>query len=124
MYAAADYRYGDPMESGTASMEAITAIFDGPVCFLVAYAHIHKLAWEHPLMLILCTCQLYGLVWYTLQPIFDEAGFAGHFSSDPLLLWGIVVFFNSPWAIAPVILLWNSWKAIVKGMGGKSVKGA
>jgi hypothetical protein len=27
---------------------------------------------------------LYGLVWFTLQPIYSETGLAGHFSSDPV----------------------------------------
>ena len=117
MYAAGDYRYGSPMDSGTAGMEAITAILVGPFCFLAAFANLHKLSWEHPMMLVLCTCQLYGLAWFTAQPYFSEEGFEGHFAvHDPLLFWGIVVFFNAPWAIAPVILLVRSWKAVSKGM--------
>jgi hypothetical protein len=83
----ADYRYGDyggMMESGTHAMEVITALIDGPLCFLVAFAAAHDLSWRHPLQIILCTMQLYGLVWFTLQPIWSETGLAGHFSSDPV----------------------------------------
>jgi hypothetical protein len=83
----ADYRYGDyggMMESGTHAMEVITALIDGPLCFLVAFAAAHDLSWRHPLQIILCTMQLYGLVWFTLQPIWSDTGLAGHFSSDPV----------------------------------------
>lgn len=89
-----DFRYGDYgglMESGTHAMEVITAVIDGPLCFLVAFAAAHDLSWRHPLQLILCTMQLYGLVWFTLQPIWSDTGMAGHFSSDPVrqerLMW-------------------------------------
>ena len=72
------------MESGTTAMELITAVIDGPLCFLVAFAAAHNLSWRHPLQIILCTMQLYGLVWFTLQPIYSDTGLAGHFSSDPV----------------------------------------
>lgn len=87
MYAAADYRYGNyngMMESGTAAMEAITAVFVGPMCFLVALAASQNWGCRHPLQILLCTCQIYGLTWFTLQPIFSDTGIAGHFSSDPV----------------------------------------
>lgn len=72
------------MESGTAAMEAITAVLVGPLCFLVAYASSHGYSWHHPAQIILCTCQLYGLTWFTLQPLFTVHGLAAHFSSDPV----------------------------------------
>lgn len=84
-----DYRYGNyggQLESGTAAMEAITALVDGPLCFIVAYCAAHNHSWRHPLPILLCTMQIYGLVWFTLQPIFSETGLQGHFSSDPVRL--------------------------------------
>jgi cholestenol delta-isomerase len=65
-------------------MELITAVVDGPLCFLVAFAAAHDLTWRHPLQIILCTMQLYGLTWFTLQPFWSETGVSGHFSSDPV----------------------------------------
>lgn len=83
-----DYRYGHYgnglMESGTHAMEAITALIDGPLCFLVAFAAAHDYGCRHPLQIILCVMQLYGLLWFTLQPIYSDTGVAGHFSSDPV----------------------------------------
>lgn len=87
MYGAADYRYGDYnglMESGTTAMEAITALVDGPLCFLVVLASVQGWGCRHALQMILCTMQIYGLVWFTLQPIFSHEGFTHHFSSDPV----------------------------------------
>lgn len=82
-----DFRYGDyggMMESGTAAMEAITALIDGPLCILVAYAAVNDYNFRYPLQIVLCVMQLYGLTWFTLQPIFSDTGLAGHFSSDPV----------------------------------------
>lgn len=72
------------MESGTTAMEAITALIDGPLCFLVALAAVQDWGCRHPLQIILCVMQIYGLVWFVLQPIFSDTGAEGHFSSDPV----------------------------------------
>jgi cholestenol delta-isomerase len=96
------------MESGTHAMEAITALIDGPLCFLVAWSAVHDYGCRHPFQIILCVMQLYGLLWFTLQPIFSDTGMAGHFATDPNLFWGIAVGCNAPWAIFPAILLVQS----------------
>jgi cholestenol delta-isomerase len=117
MYAAADFRYGNYngwMESGTTAMEAITALVDGPLCFLVAVAATHEFSLFHPLQIILCTMQIYGLAWFTLQPIFSDIGFSAHFSPDPFLFWLIAFGANLPWAIFPTILLFESVVATSK----------
>ncbi len=82
-----DWRYGNyngMMESGTTAMEAITALIDGPLCFLVALAAVQDWGCRHPLQIVLCVMQIYGLVWFVLQPIYSDTGAAGHFSSDPV----------------------------------------
>lgn len=83
-----DFRYGDYgnglMESGTHAMEVITALIDGPLCFIVAFGAAHNHSYRHPLQIILCVMQLYGLLWFTLQPLFSDTGIEGHFSSDPV----------------------------------------
>lgn len=65
-------------------MEAITALIDGPLCILVAFAAVHDYGCRHPLQIILCTMQLYGLIWFVLQPVFSDTGIEGHFSKDPV----------------------------------------
>eukprot|EP01038_Epipyxis_sp_PR26KG_P009657 gene9657-13001_t len=120
LYAAADYRYGlynsekGLMESGTHAMELITTLIDGPLCFLVVICAAHNISFRHPLQLILCTMQLYGLIWFTLQPIYSDSGVEGHFSCDPKMFWLIAVGANAPWAIFPVLLLIQSVLAISK----------
>eukprot|EP00735_Rhodelphis_limneticus_P007128 TRINITY_DN19628_c0_g1::TRINITY_DN19628_c0_g1_i1::g.24546::m.24546 TRINITY_DN19628_c0_g1::TRINITY_DN19628_c0_g1_i1::g.24546 ORF type:complete len:242 (+),score=-5.07,sp/Q9FTZ2/EBP_ORYSJ/30.27/1e-18,EBP/PF05241.7/2.7e-36,DUF2781/PF10914.3/1.2e-05 TRINITY_DN19628_c0_g1_i1:100-726(+) len=108
-YGVADLRYGNPLETGTAAMEAITAVFDGPFCLMVAYGLIHNRSWWNPLMVIVCTMQLYGLTWFCLHPLFSKDV---HFSEDPFLFWVIAVAFNAPWAIFPLILLVKSFNNI------------
>lgn len=114
MYAAADFRYGvyegNGMESGTAAMEAITALIVGPLCFVVVYAAVHQLSYFHPLRLVLCTMQIYGLTWFTLQPLFAAGGLQEYFSSDQTLFWAIAVGCNAPWAIFPPILWYQSFR--------------
>lgn len=109
------------MESGTAAMEAITALVDGPLCFLVALAAVQNWGCRHPLQIVLCVMQIYGLVWFVLQPMYSDTGVAGHFSSDPVLfiflLFAIIVVdcrlsyvFLLPFVISVVPVLGNrSW---------------
>jgi cholestenol delta-isomerase len=127
MYAAADWRYGNyngVMESGTAAMEAITALVDGPLCFLVALAAVQNWGCRHPLQIVLCVMQIYGLVWFVLQPLYSETGVEGHFSSDPFMFWVIAVGCNAPWGIVPPILLAQSLWAASEGLAKKDKKDA
>jgi cholestenol delta-isomerase len=111
LYAAADFRYRRPLlEEGTAAMEAITALFDGPLCVLVAYGIVSQRIWRHPLQLILCVCHLYGLVWFTLHTFFSANPVA---TSDPFLFWVVFVGLNAPWSVFPSILLYKSFSHIV-----------
>lgn len=72
------------MESGTTAMEAITALIVGPLCMLIVLADVHGFSWMHPLRMVVCTMQLYGLTWFVLQPIFSLEGFEAHFATDPV----------------------------------------
>jgi len=117
MYAAGDFRYGIPLESGTAAMEAITAILEGPMCLAVVFAAVMNRSWRHPMQLILTTMQIYGLVWFAIHPYFTEEGYSGHFSADPILCWLVAFGANAPWGIFPPILWYKSFSAICKGMG-------
>ena len=123
LYGAADWRYGQYpgfmatpiMEPGTAAMEAITAVADGPLCILAALADVRGYTWLHPVRLIVCTMQIYGLVWFILEPIFG-GGMASHFPEDPFLFWGIAVGCNAPWGIVPPILWVQSWTQIMSAL--------
>ncbi|EQC38077.1 hypothetical protein SDRG_04507 [Saprolegnia diclina VS20] len=110
LYSASDYRYGYPMEEGTAAMETITALLDGPLCLLAAYAFVTNKSYYHPVALIVSIMQLYGLTWFCLHPLFSEHS---HVSSDPGLFWVICVGMNMPWSIFPSILAYTSFNEIV-----------
>lgn len=89
------------------------------MCFLTVFASVQNWGAHHPLQIILCTMQLYGLVWFTLQPVFSETGLEGHFSSDPTLFWLIAFGANAPWAVFPTILLATSVYEVSKKMAQK-----
>ena len=109
LYSASDFRYGFPMESGTAAMETITALIDGPLCFLAAYGFVHQKYWYHPIVLIVTVMQMYGLLWFTLHPWFEAAP---QVTSDPTLFWAILVGMNIPWGIVPPILFYKSYNVM------------
>ncbi|CAF1599937.1 unnamed protein product, partial [Didymodactylos carnosus] len=110
LYAASDNRYGHPLEAGTASMETITALVVGPLCIILAYSIVNGKSYRYPLQIIVCTCQIYGLIWFILQPEFTEGGLYSVASKDPFLFWVLFVGFNSPWAAFPPILLFKAFK--------------
>lgn len=113
LYAAADFRYQNPMDSGTAAMEAITAIIEGPMCLLVAYGMINNKQWRWPLQLIVTTMQMYGLIWFCIQPLWSEEGYSGHMATDdPFLFWVIAVGCNAPWGIFPPMLWLQAWRRL------------
>ena len=109
LYAAADFRYGRPLEAGTAAMECITSLVVGPLCVLLLYGLVLERPWRHALQVVLCTSQLYGLAWFVLHKEFYHLPVA---SDDPFLFWVVFVGLNAPWGIFPPILLYQSWKAI------------
>ena len=115
-YASGDLRYNHPMEPGTKAMEAITAVLEGPMCLLIAYGHIMKASWRHPLQLVITTCQIYGLVWFILHPMCDPKGHVDHITSDTFLFWFLVVGMNAPWGIVPPLLFYQSYRHIVQGL--------
>ena len=107
IYMVADWRYGNPMEPGTRAMEAITVLLDGPLCLLAAYAAVKDLPWRHPCQFLVCTMQIYGLIWFSLHPIFDRS--IQHLSTSPFLFLGVAFGLNGPWAIFPPMLWVQSW---------------
>ena len=109
LYAAADFRYGRPLEAGTAAMEWITAVIVGPLCALLVYAIVTDKPWRHALQITLCTAQVYGLVWFAVHPFFYHLPVA---SDDPFLFYFFFVGLNAPWGIFPPILLAKSFSAI------------
>ena len=114
IYMVADWRYGNPMEPGTRAMEAITSVMEGPLCLLVAYAAVTGKIWRHPAQLILTTCQIYGLIWFALHPMFDSS--IQHLSTTPFLFFAVAFGLNGPWGIFPPMLWVQSWRKILDSL--------
>jgi cholestenol delta-isomerase len=111
LYGAADFRYGRPLEAGTASMEMITALLVGPLCLMTAYGIVRDRPWRHIVQIVTCTCQMYGLTWFIFQPAFGS-GLHSVASDDPFLFWVVFVGLNAPWGIIPPILFIQSFAAL------------
>jgi len=111
LYGAGDLRYGRPLEAGTAAMEAMTAFITGPLCFAAAWSIVVHSAWRHILVLIASTCQLYGLVWFIIQPFFSSEKLV---SDDKVLFYTMVVGFNAPWGIIPPIMAYRSFRELLQ----------
>ena len=114
IYMVADWRYGNPMEPGTRAMEAITSVMEGPLCLLVAYAAVKNKIWRHPAQLIVTTCQIYGLIWFSLHPMFDSS--IQHLSTNPFLFFAVAFGLNGPWGIFPPMLWVQSWRKIMESL--------
>jgi len=64
-------------------MESITAVIDGPLCFLTVAAYLTRSPYRFALQLIVSLCQLYGDSLYLLTEVKDGfiSGFWIHFGS-------------------------------------------
>lgn len=110
-YALADKRWGvsDPT---IVSLEMLTVLIDGPLCFLLIYAIVKDKFYRHFIQIVLCVCELYGgwmtfcPEWLTKSENLDTSNF--------LYLWVYLVFFNGIWVVIPFYLLWHSWEEMKK----------
>jgi hypothetical protein len=96
LYSAGDFRYGRPLEAGTAAMEGITALIVGPLSLLTAIAIVRDWSIRHVLQLTVSTCQMYGLTWFMAQPVFAAVE---SLTTDPLLFWVVAFALNAPWYV-------------------------
>ncbi|TAQ89728.1 hypothetical protein B7494_g1930 [Chlorociboria aeruginascens] len=113
-YALGDSRYliSDPF---VLCMETVTAFTWGPLCFIVAIfiATTHPL--RHPLQIIVCVGQLYGLILYYATSMFDHYYKNLTYSRPEFLYFWVYYFFmNFIWMVIPGILLVHSVRTIAK----------
>jgi len=122
-YGKADTRwlYSD---SCVVSLEILTVVFDGTLCFVILYAMIRNKPYRHFWQIVLCVCELYG-GWMTFAPEWITGSKALN-TSNPLYLWVYLVIANGVWVIIPLLLIWQSYNAIVlppkNSFGGKKIK--
>ncbi|KAL3424763.1 3-beta-hydroxysteroid-Delta(8),Delta(7)-isomerase 2 [Phlyctema vagabunda] len=113
-YALSDSRYltSDPF---VLCMETVTAFTWGPLCFVVAAMIPNEHSLRHPLQIIVCVGQIYGLILYYATSMFDHY-YRGVAYSRPefLYFWFYYFFMNFIWMVFPGILLVSSVRTISK----------
>ncbi|KAH7322693.1 Emopamil-binding protein [Stachybotrys elegans] len=109
-YSLSDSRYLT-QDSFVVCMEAITALFWGPLSFYCAYCILVDHPHRHPVQLIVSLGQLYGDVLYYATCLFEHTVY-GIFYCRPesFYFWAYFVFCNAFWIVIPLILLWGSVK--------------
>ncbi|RFU30480.1 hypothetical protein B7463_g5845, partial [Scytalidium lignicola] len=107
-YALSDSRYltSDPF---VLCMETVTAFIWGPLCYIVAAFITTQHPLRHPLQIIVCVGQIYGLILYYATSMFDHF-YHGLTYSRPefLYFWGYYFFMNFIWMVFPGMLLYSS----------------
>ncbi|XP_064393875.1 emopamil-binding protein-like [Halichondria panicea] len=113
-YAKADFRWGvsDP---NIVSLEILTVFFNGALCLLLVYAIFNNKAYRHYVQVVLQVCELYG-GWMTFCPEW-VTGSPNLDTTNWLYLWVYLVFFNGIWVVIPLLLLYQSYCAIVSQAG-------
>eukprot|EP01103_Thecamoeba_quadrilineata_P008277 TRINITY_DN18045_c0_g1_i1.p1 TRINITY_DN18045_c0_g1~~TRINITY_DN18045_c0_g1_i1.p1 ORF type:complete len:224 (-),score=28.94 TRINITY_DN18045_c0_g1_i1:41-712(-) len=111
-YSSADSRYvtKDPT---IISVEGITAVFVGPLCFYTAYAIYTKRPIRHVLEILVAVPQVYGVIVYFVTSGLD--GFP-HTAPDPLNFWFYFAFMNGIWAVVPLLSIRRSIKSINRAL--------
>ncbi|GAP87411.1 putative emopamil binding protein [Rosellinia necatrix] len=107
-YALSDSRYLTA-DSFVVCMEAVTALFWGPLSFACAWCALRAHPLRHPLQSVVSLGQLYGDVLYYATCAFDSAHSGLDRSRpEPAYFWGYYVFLNAIWIVVPLALLVSS----------------
>ncbi|XP_002738369.1 3-beta-hydroxysteroid-Delta(8),Delta(7)-isomerase-like [Saccoglossus kowalevskii] len=87
----------------TVCMENITAWFEGPGCFLVAYALLNRKSYRYVAQMLVSMGQLYGCTLYFVTEVRD--GFIHSKMWHPLYFWFYFVFLNMFWMVIPFCMI-------------------
>ncbi|KAI9167415.1 Emopamil-binding [Paramyrothecium foliicola] len=97
----------------TVCVETITVFAWGPLSLLSVICIVNQSATRHFYQIIVCTAHLYGVALYYATN-WAEMHFSGVSYSRPefLYFWIYYVGFNLPWAVVPLVLLYDSFDQI------------
>lgn len=110
-YSLSDSRYLT-QDSFVIPMEAVTAIFWGPLSFLIAYLIATDHPLRHPLQAGVSMGQLYGDVLYYATCAYEHFVFGRIFCRpEGAYFWGYFVLLNAFWIVIPGCLLVGSARA-------------
>ncbi|KAF7542583.1 hypothetical protein G7Z17_g11455 [Cylindrodendrum hubeiense] len=123
-YALSDSRYLTN-DVFTISVETITAIAWGPLSWLTVRGILANSPSRHVTQLIVCVAHLYGVALYYLTNWMEGQMYGVAYSRPEFLYyWVYYIGFNMPWAIVPVVLLWDSWQQIMRAFSALEEKEA
>ncbi|KAH7160003.1 Emopamil binding protein-domain-containing protein [Dactylonectria estremocensis] len=113
-YALSDSRYLTN-DAFTISVETITAIAWGPLSWLTVRGILANSRSRHVTQLVVCVAHLYGVALYYLTNWMEGQLYGVAYSRPEFLYyWVYYIGFNMPWAIVPVVLLWDSWQQVMR----------
>jgi cholestenol delta-isomerase len=94
----------------TVCVETITVLAWGPLSILAVLCILRKSHHRHFYQIVVCIAHLYGVALYYATN-WAEARFSGASYSRPefLYYWVYYVGFNLPWAVVPLVLLYDSF---------------
>lgn len=85
------------------------------MCFVIATFITTSHPLRHPLQIIVCVGQIYGLILYYATSMFDHYYMEITYSRPEVLyFWGYYFFMNFIWMVFPGILLVSSVRTIAK----------
>ncbi|KAJ1986379.1 hypothetical protein H4R33_003391 [Dimargaris cristalligena] len=103
-YSLSDSRYLSS-DSFVLLMELVTAVFDGPLCFVAAYGIYSQSPVRHIAQALVSLAQLYGDVLYYATTLFEGSP---HCTPHPYYFWFYFGFMNFIWIIVPTSLCLQS----------------
>ncbi|TDZ38779.1 3-beta-hydroxysteroid-Delta(8),Delta(7)-isomerase [Colletotrichum spinosum] len=107
-YSLSDSRYLT-QDSFVVCMEAVTALFWGPLSFACAYCIVQNKPLRHPLQIIISLGQLYGDVLYYATCTFDKVVWKMVYCRpEAWYFWFYYVMMNAFWIVIPTILMVGS----------------
>lgn len=107
-YSLSDSRYLT-QDSFVVIMEAVTALFWGPLSFTIAYMIVVSHPLRHPLQLIVSLGQLYGDVLYYGTATFGALVEGVHYCRpEGFYFWAYYFLCNAFWIVIPLALIVSS----------------
>ncbi|KAJ1652587.1 hypothetical protein IWQ61_007114 [Dispira simplex] len=111
-YSLSDSRYLSS-DSFVLLMELVTAVFDGPLCFLTAYAILNDSPLRYITQLMVSLAQIYGDVLYYTTTLFEGSP---HCSPHPYYFWFYFVTLNAIWIIVPTLLGYQACQQLYRAV--------
>ena len=84
-----------------------------PGCFALAWMIAKRNRWRHGVQILLCTLQAYGTYVYFFDPVY-RGTWSTVMTHDIFDLFTFVIGLNGLWIAVPMIMIWQSSRAIAE----------